>query len=90
MLKHLKHENKKSGSEIDQETKLLFWKNEDQTSGVEKHLDVFIQDRISYFKNNYSRRLFDLLYEEPLTRRMAATRLGFVDQTYMVTQLISD
>lgn len=90
LLKHMRYKNKKSSVEIDQETKLFFWKNEDQTCGAEKHLDVVIYDRSSYFKNNYSKRLFDLLYEEPLTRRMAATRLGFVDQTYMVTQLISD
>ncbi len=35
-------------------------------------------------------QLFNLLHKKPLTRRMAATQLGFPDQTYMVTQYISD
>lgn len=35
-------------------------------------------------------RLFDTLYSKPISRRMAATGLGYLDQTYMVTQLIND
>jgi hypothetical protein len=90
LLKQLSYKNKKSSVEIDQETKLFLRKNVDHTCGIKKDYDVLIHDQGRYFKNNYSNKLFDLLYEEPLTRRMAATRLGFVDQTYMVTQLISD
>lgn len=41
-------------------------------------------------KKDYAKKLYNLLYEESLSRRMAATKLGFTDQTYMVTQLIYD
>lgn len=42
--------------------------------------------------NNFqhAKKLFQLLKEKPISRRMAATFLGYTDQTYMVTQLISD
>lgn len=39
-------------------------------------------------KREYSKELFKLLKKYPLSRRMAATMVGFPDQTYMVTQLI--
>lgn len=41
-------------------------------------------------KREYSKDLFLLLKKHPLSRRMAATMVGFPDQTYMVTQLIYD
>jgi hypothetical protein len=31
-------------------------------------------------------RLFDVLHSKPISRRMAATELGYTDLTYMVTQ----
>ena len=36
------------------------------------------------------RELFKLLKQRPMSRRMAATELGFKDQSYMVTQLFFD
>ena len=39
-------------------------------------------------KREYAKQLFNILFEKPMSRRMAATELGFIDQTYMVTQLI--
>lgn len=41
-------------------------------------------------KREYARKLFRILYAKPKSRRMAATELGFPDQTYMVTQFIYD
>lgn len=41
-------------------------------------------------KKEYAKKLFKALSNEPLSRRMAATQLGFIDQTFMVTQLIYD
>ncbi|SKB35104.1 hypothetical protein [Maribacter arcticus] len=41
-------------------------------------------------KKAYAKRLFDILFKQSQSRRMAATELGYADQTYMVTQLISD
>ena len=41
-------------------------------------------------KREYAKKLFDALYDEPLSRRMAATKIGYTDQTYMVTQDIYD
>jgi hypothetical protein len=41
-------------------------------------------------KKSYAKELYAILYNEPLSRRMAATQLGFDDQTYMVTQFIYD
>jgi hypothetical protein len=32
--------------------------------------------------------LFKALYLKPISRRMAATKIGYPDQTFMVTQLI--
>lgn len=41
-------------------------------------------------KKEYAKKLFKALSNEPLSRRMAATQIGFIDQTYMVTQFIHD
>ena len=35
-----------------------------------------------------SKELFNLLHTKPMSRRMAATLIGFPDQTYMVTNQI--
>ena len=43
-----------------------------------------------YTKKDFTKELYSLLYKKPLSRRMVATELGFTDQTYMVTQCISD
>lgn len=50
----------------------------------------FDSERSKYTKKDYAIRLFDILNKKPISRRMAATELGYTDQTYMVTQLISD
>ncbi|MGZ0017670.1 hypothetical protein [Yeosuana sp. AK3] len=39
-------------------------------------------------KKGYTKELFEILYNKPLSRRMAATKLGYIDQTYMVTPFI--
>ena len=41
-------------------------------------------------KKDYAKKLFEVLSNEPISRRMAATKIGFIDQTFMVTQLIYD
>lgn len=41
-------------------------------------------------KKDIAIRLFKVLFQEPMSRRMAATKIGFPDQTYQVTQLIFD
>ena len=41
-------------------------------------------------EKEYVKQLFKLLQKQPLSRRMAATLVGFPDQTYMVTQFIYD
>ncbi len=41
-------------------------------------------------KLEYAKALYRLLFRESLSRRMAATELGYIDQTYMVTQFIYD
>ena len=41
-------------------------------------------------KKDFSKQLFDLLHDLPMSRRMSATELGFPDQTYMVTQNVID
>jgi hypothetical protein len=41
-------------------------------------------------KKNETQRLFDILNDKPITRRMAATLLGYPDQTFMVTQRVFD
>ncbi len=41
-------------------------------------------------KKDYTKELYNLLYNKPSSRRMVATELGFTDQTYMVTQFIYD
>ena len=39
-------------------------------------------------KKGYTKELYDILYKKSISRRMAATELGFDDQTYMVTPYI--
>jgi len=41
-------------------------------------------------KREDAKRLFTLLFTKPVSRRMAATELGYTDQTFMVTQFIYD
>jgi hypothetical protein len=41
-------------------------------------------------KKDDAQRLFDILFQKPISRRMAATLLGYEDQTFMVTQSIYD
>ena len=41
-------------------------------------------------KKEYTKKLYNTLYSMPISRRMAATKVGFPDQTYMVTQFIFD
>jgi hypothetical protein len=44
-----------------------------------------MREESKYIRIEYHKELFQLLMERPLSRRMAATELGFKDQTYMVT-----
>jgi len=41
-------------------------------------------------KEQFKKELFKALYKEPLSRRMVATKLGFPDQSFMVTQYVYD
>ena len=41
-------------------------------------------------KEQFKKELFKALYKEPLSRRMVATKLGYPDQSFMVTQTIFD
>ncbi|MGO3183158.1 MAG: hypothetical protein ACTIJ9_10030 [Aequorivita sp.] len=41
-------------------------------------------------KEKEVKQLYKILYKKPISRRMAATELGYTDQTYMVTQNILD
>ena len=41
-------------------------------------------------KKGYTKELFEILFDKPKSRRMAATELGFDDQTYMVTPFVLD
>ena len=43
-----------------------------------------------YTKKEYAEKLFKAFFNEPLSRRMAATKIGYTDQTYMVTQFVFD
>jgi|TARA_R110000772_G_scaffold185965_1_gene297185 hypothetical protein len=40
-------------------------------------------------KKEDTKNLFNILKNKTLSRRMAATELGFIDQTYMVTSNVS-
>jgi hypothetical protein len=53
-------------------------------------LKSFVKGQGKDTKKEYAKRLYSILNNEPISRRMAATRLGFTDQTFMVTQLIYD
>lgn len=41
-------------------------------------------------KKEDAKKLFEVLYRHPMSRRMGATEIGYTDQTYMVTQFIYD
>jgi hypothetical protein len=41
-------------------------------------------------KSRDAKKLFKAFYDYPKSRRMGATEIGYEDQTYMVTQLVSD
>jgi hypothetical protein len=41
-------------------------------------------------QNVDAKQLFRILFKRPISRRMSATKLGYTDQTYMVTQIIYD
>ena len=41
-------------------------------------------------KKEFAKQLFKALYNEPLSRRLAATKIGLTEKTYMVTQFIND
>jgi len=41
-------------------------------------------------KKAYSKQLFDVFFKEPMSRRMAITKVGYPDQTYMATQFVYD
>lgn len=41
-------------------------------------------------KKQDGKQLSKILFNRPMSRRMAATALGYPDQTYMVTQFIFD
>jgi len=39
---------------------------------------------------DYAKKLYKALYLKPISRRMAATKIGYPDQTFMVTQFVYD
>lgn len=41
-------------------------------------------------KNKIAKRLYLALFKEPKSRRMAATEIGYPDQTFMVTDIICE
>lgn len=41
-------------------------------------------------KKDFAKKLFKVFFNEPLSRRMAATKIGYPDQTFMVTQFVFD
>jgi hypothetical protein len=49
-----------------------------------------IEKQAKNTKKDYAKLLYSALYRKPISRRMAATIIGFPHQTYMVTQLIYD
>ena len=53
-------------------------------------LKSYGKEQGKYTTKDFTKELYSLLYKKPLSRRMVATELGFTDQTYMVTQCISD
>lgn len=46
--------------------------------------------RCSEDKEKEAKKLYNILFKKAMSRRMAATKLGYADMTYMVTQNISD
>ncbi|MGJ8685765.1 MAG: hypothetical protein ACSHWW_14130 [Nonlabens sp.] len=59
----------------------------DNTSSLNSSM---VNNRHNLNQQEFKRALFNLLFDEPCSRRMAATKLGYTDQTYMVTQTIYD
>ena len=57
---------------------------------MKNHKNTARKSQLQDTKKCYTKDLYQLLYKKPLSRRMAATQLGFNDQTYMVTQFIVD
>lgn len=41
-------------------------------------------------KEKYIQRVFNILHKNPMSRRMAITKAGYPDQTYMITQSVND
>jgi hypothetical protein len=41
-------------------------------------------------KEKYIQRVFNILHKQPMSRRMAITKAGYPDQTYMITQSVYD
>lgn len=48
------------------------------------------KQQAQYTKEKREKQLCKILFERPITRRMAATQMGYPDQTFMVTQLMFD
>ena len=48
------------------------------------------KDKCKDTKSDYATQLYSVLFSTPMSRRMAATEIGFIDQTYMVTQFVND
>ena len=46
--------------------------------------------QLQYTKEKDAKQLYKILYKRPMSRRMAATELGYTDQTFMVTQNVID
>lgn len=51
-------------------------------------LNYNINKQGKYTKKCYKKELFEILFKQPMSRRMVATELGFIDQTYMVTPFV--
>jgi len=51
-------------------------------------LKSFEKGRGKDTKKEYVKSLYSILKKEPMSRRMAATKIGFTDQTFMVTQFV--
>lgn len=53
-------------------------------------LKTSLADEQGKYSKDIYKNLFEVLHTKPISRRMAATAIGYTDQTYMVTQTISD
>jgi hypothetical protein len=54
------------------------------------HRKALLNSKGKDTKKENVKKLFKALEKEPMSRRMAATELGFTDQTFMVTQNVYD